>query len=211
MDFKAKPAGQMRRRSNQLIRVASSGLLMVGGKPAYALAGTTRPPKVTAFQGHYSVRQMFTGAIEPVTKRPEQSEPVSNSFAAFLQNLASGQDAMEVIREGLHASILKDTAVWFGIPLQRVRSIARLPETTAHTLAKRGSRLDPAVSERIWRLADVALMATDVFEDEEAARTWLRSPNRTFQGGAPMDYLDTEPGAAMVRQVLNAIATGGAA
>jgi uncharacterized protein (DUF2384 family) len=52
-------------------------------------------------------------------------------------------------------------------------------------------------------------MASKVFGDDEAAKTWLRTPNLTFQDGAPMDYLDTEPGAIAVRQVLNAIATGG--
>ena len=71
--------------------------------------------------------------------------------------------------------------------------------------------MDTAASERLWRLADLMTMARDVFEDEEAAKTWLRTPNRAFRDAAPMEYLDTEPGAMAVRQVLNAIATGGVA
>lgn len=70
--------------------------------------------------------------------------------------------------------------------------------------------MDAATSEQIWRLADFMAMAKDVFEDVEAAKAWLRTGNLTFRGAAPMDYLDTEPGAMTVRQVLNAIATGGA-
>ncbi len=54
-------------------------------------------------------------------------------------------------------------------------------------------------------------MAQDVFEDEDAAKTWLRTPNRALRDLAPMDYLDTEPGAMAVRQVLNAIGSGGVA
>ena len=52
-------------------------------------------------------------------------------------------------------------------------------------------------------------MAESVFEDEAAAKQWLRSPNQAFARG-PIDYLDTEPDAKAVRQALNAIATGGA-
>jgi putative toxin-antitoxin system antitoxin component (TIGR02293 family) len=97
------------------------------------------------------------------------------------------------------------------MPANRIRVIVRLPETTAHMLVKRGAKLDSAVSARIWRLADVMAMAQTIFEDAEAAKTWLRTPNRTFQNAAPIDYLDTEPGAMAVRQVLNAIGTGGVA
>lgn len=54
-------------------------------------------------------------------------------------------------------------------------------------------------------------MAQIVFDDTEVAKTWLRTPNLAFRNTAPMDYLDTEPGAVAVRQVLNAIASGGVA
>lgn len=58
-------------------------------------------------------------------------------------------------------------------------------------------------------LLQIASMAEDVF-GEEAAKQWLRNPNSAFSGKAPIDYLDAEPTAKVVRQVLNAIATGGA-
>lgn len=139
-----------------------------------------------------------------------QAKP--NGFTELLrQATADRRHAIDAIRKGFPASLLKDTGVYFDIPATRVRAIARVPETTAHSLVKRGANMDAAASERIWRLADLMTMAQDVFEDEQAAKTWLRTPNRLFQDGAPIDYLDTEPGAMAVRQVLNAIATGGAA
>jgi uncharacterized protein (DUF2384 family) len=39
----------------------------------------------------------------------------------------------------------------------------------------------------------------------------MRQPNRALGNTAPLDLMDTEPGAVSVRQVLNAIATGGVA
>ncbi|ATQ77206.1 hypothetical protein CR152_23815 [Massilia violaceinigra] len=135
-----------------------------------------------------------------------------NGFASLLRDLASNQRrAIDAIRLGFPATLLKDAAWYFDVSAGRIRSIVRLPETTAHALVKRGANMDAAASERLWRLAHLVAMAQDVFEDDEAAKTWLRSPNRVFGDAAPMDYLDTEPGAMSVRQVLNAIATGGAA
>ena len=140
------------------------------------------------------------------------AEGDDNAFAALVDHLpADRAAAMAAIRSGFPATLLKDASVYFDVPASRIRAVLRLPETTAATLVKRGASLDASVSERIWRLADLVHMARDVFEARAAATHWLRTPNRTFQGAAPMDYLDTEPGAMSVRQVLNAMATGGVA
>lgn len=70
---------------------------------------------------------------------------------------------------------------------------------------------DAPASTRVRNIAELRTMASSVFGDDDAAEIWLRAPNRIFRETAPMDALDTEAGAATVRQVLNAIATGGAA
>ena len=146
----------------------------------------------------------------PPTLSPDHN-PAPNGFADILRNLTADRNlAIGAIRAGFPASLLKDAGLYFNVSTQRIRAIARLPETTAHALLKRGGSLDAAASERIWRLADLMAMAREVFEDEESAKIWLRNPNPAFHYAAPMEYLDTEPGAMAVRQVLNAIATGGA-
>jgi len=138
------------------------------------------------------------------------SGTMQNLFAVLRRDLEAGRDPVEVIRTGLNADLLTAAGDYFEVPAARIRAITHVPDTTAHRLIKRHALLDAAASERLWRLADVAAMAEDVFEDEATAKQWLRSPNQTFLGTAPIDYLDTEPGAKAVRQVLNAIATGGA-
>jgi len=121
-----------------------------------------------------------------------------------------GADAIAAIRTGFPATLLKDTGQYFNVPAQRIRAMVRLPETTALALSKRNALMDAASSERLWRLADMMSLARDVFDNDEDAKIWLRTPNISFRDVAPMDYLDTEPGAIAVREVLNAIATGGA-
>jgi putative toxin-antitoxin system antitoxin component (TIGR02293 family) len=148
--------------------------------------------------------------VSPESAHPEQTGSAQNSFVTLRQELKSGRDLVQAIRTGFGADLLAAAGDYFEVPAARIRAITRVPDTTAHRLVKRHALLDASASERLWRLADVAAMAEDVFEDEMAAKQWLRSPNQAFLGVAPIDYLDTEPGAKAVRQVLNAIATGGA-
>ncbi len=136
----------------------------------------------------------------------------ANLFEALLLDVVADRyRAIEAIRAGFPASIIKDTSAYFEVPTNRIRAIVGLPATTAHTFVKKGANLDVAASERIWRLADVAAMGSDVFENGDAAKEWLCTPNRAFHDVAPIDFLDTEPGANAVRQILNAISTGGVA
>jgi putative toxin-antitoxin system antitoxin component (TIGR02293 family) len=168
-----------------------SGKRPRGGKSA-------NPPLAMAMQ-------IDSGAISDKRVQSQQ-----NDFARLVADLTSGQhQAVDAIRGGYPANLLTDAAAYLEVPLAHVRSLLRLPEATAH--AQRGVSMDAATSERIWRLAQVLGMAREVFEDDDAAKSWLRSANRAFGEAAPMDYLDTEPGAIAVRQVLNAIATGGVA
>lgn len=161
--------------------------------------GTSASPPLAA------TMQTDSGAISDETESVQQ-----NDFARLVADLTLGQhQAIDAIRGGYPANLLADAAAYLEVPIEHIRCLLRLPETTAH--AGRGVNMDAAASERIWRLAHVIGMAREVFEDDDAAKSWLRSANRAFGDAAPMDYLDTEPGAMAVRQVLNAIATGGPA
>ena len=134
----------------------------------------------------------------------------TNAFADLVHELGRDrQQAIAAIRAGFPSSVLNDAGTFFNVPIDRIRAIVGVTETTAHALLKRHAGMDPAASEPLGRLADVMAMAEDVFDDEEAAKIWLRTGNRTFHDRAPLDYLDTEAGAMAVRQVLNAIACGG--
>lgn len=141
--------------------------------------------------------------------RKAQAMESQDAFHDVLLFADDWQRAADEIRKGFPATILKDTSVYFDVPSTWIQSIAQVPEATASSLLSRGAHIDTAASERIWRLANVASMANEVFEDEDAAKAWLRTPNKAFQDLAPMKFVNTEPGAMSVRLVLNAIATGG--
>ncbi len=123
----------------------------------------------------------------------------------------TGLAAIKIIRDGYSASILKSASSFFNVPDARIQNIARVSATTASRLQHNKAKIDSAATERIYRMSVVARMAIDVFEDQDAAIAWMGEPNRVFEGAAPLDLMDTELGAVAVKQVLNAIATGGVA
>lgn len=106
---------------------------------------------------------------------------------------------------------MKAASSFFGVPDARIQHIAHVPASTASRLEKKQANIDPAATERVFRMGAVTRMAIAVFENEVAAIDWMRQPNRALGNTAPLDLMDTEPGAVSVRQVLNAIATGGVA
>ena len=144
-----------------------------------------------------------------VTPRSRSLDPAL--FAAIVEHGPRGFEAVQRIREGIPAKILKSVSGFFGETEARIQHIVRVPATTASRLEKAAARIDSAATERVYRMGAVTRLAMDVFEDKESAIAWMRQPNLALGNVTPLELMDTEPGAASVRQVLNAIATGGVA
>jgi putative toxin-antitoxin system antitoxin component (TIGR02293 family) len=149
------------------------------------------------------------GKTLPINKRTGGDARLFSQIV--LGEPVGGFAAVQAIREGYSARILKAASSFFGVPDARIQNIAHVPASTASRLEKNEARIDSAATERVYRMGMVARMAIEVFENEEAAIEWMRQPNRALGDAAPLDLMDTEPGAASVRLVLNAIATGGVA
>jgi len=49
-----------------------------------------------------------------------------------------------------------------------------------------GARMDPGASDRAYRVARILALATEVLEDEEAARRWLHEPQMALGGETPL-------------------------
>ncbi len=138
----------------------------------------------------------------------QQPQP-NRHFEAIVDKAIGGFEAVKLIRNGFSAHMLKSASGYLGVPEKRILEVVHVPTATAHRLQKNDQNVDPGATERLYRMGAVTRMAIEVFENEELAKEWLRRPNRSLANEAPLDLLDTEPGSASVRQVLNAIATGG--
>lgn len=156
------------------------------------------PPRRPAAAKAGSARAAAKGQTDPFA-RLVRGEPIA------------GRDAIFAIREGYDAAILKAASRFFDVPDSRIQQIAQVPASTAGRLERKQARIDSGATERIYRMGAVTRMAVEIFDGEAAAVDWMRQPNRALGNAAPLELMDTEVGAVSVRQVLNAIATGGAA
>lgn len=73
---------------------------------------------------------------------------------------------------------------------------------------KQRSRLDPAVSDRIVRIARILALATDVLENQAHAIAWLREPSDVLNGRAPLQAIGSDFGAEKVTNLLHQMEYG---
>jgi len=96
---------------------------------------------------------------------------------------------------------------FLGEPAIRLMGIIESNERTAQRRKEQGA-LNVDESDRIARIARVAQRAIEAFGNKEQAREWIKRPNRTLQGFAPLGLLNTDAGAALVTDELGRIEYG---
>ena len=100
-----------------------------------------------------------------------------------------------LLQEGLPFPALESVRDALGLSRTEVLSSLGI---TARTLArrKRDRRLDPAESDRLFRLARLTALALEVLEDPDVVRRWLHKPNRALGGEVPVAKLASAPSAS---------------
>jgi len=116
-------------------------------------------------------------------------------------------DIQDAIRKGLPYATFEILMRVLGI---RARELARLLGVAARTLARRksGGELSPAESDRLYRIARIALKASETLGTLEKARAWLHRKNRALGGSTPISCLDTGVGERHVEEILGRIDQG---
>lgn len=116
--------------------------------------------------------------------------------------------ALELVRGGLPASVLKRLAELFGVSVLDIQLLVGLSKATGTRTRGKAAPLKALASDRAYRLASVLAFARDVFGDDENAREWFKDPIPALRGARPLDLLDTEVGTQEVIRVLGRIQHG---
>lgn len=121
--------------------------------------------------------------------------------------LSDAHDLRQALREGLPfgAFVALQNALELG-----VKDLSDVLGIAARTLARRKSSryLSPIESDRLYRIAYVTLLASEVLGSLQKARLWLQRENRALAGEPPFRLLDTEIGERQVEEVLLRISHG---
>ena len=114
----------------------------------------------------------------------------------------------KIMEVGLPVRELTDLQTSLAVPADRLAPMLGISKATFHRRKSAGSKLNPAVSDRIVRFAKLLGKAVKVFGDIEDAKQWLNSPQFGLGGAVPLDYAKTEVGAREVENLLGRIEYG---
>jgi putative toxin-antitoxin system antitoxin component (TIGR02293 family) len=81
-------------------------------------------------------------------------------------------------------------------------------EATLRRARAARAKLDPATSDRLYRLTKVVAVAEQALETPANALQWLRRPQPALGGAVPLDLLVTQAGADEVETLLHRIDYG---
>ena len=134
--------------------------------------------------------------------------PTFWQLAHSLDAMSEGQ-RLTSIRSGFAVVWAEAAKSAFNMPSSHMAPLLNLSLSTFERRRKDAKPLDAIASERLDRLATIAILAEDIFEDKEAAARWMSTPNEALGGNTPVMQCKTEIGARQVRRILNAVEWGG--
>ena len=121
---------------------------------------------------------------------------------------APDESSVETVRQAIHQGLPKTAFEQLkaitGISGDLLASVVGIP---ARTLARR-EIFKPEETGAILRLAAAFQKTLEVFEDLDEARVWFSNGKRALGGASPLEFCDTEPGAAEVVNLLGRIEHG---
>jgi putative toxin-antitoxin system antitoxin component (TIGR02293 family) len=82
------------------------------------------------------------------------------------------------------------------------------PRRTLARRKEKNERLSSAESDRVLRLKRISEFAETVFGNPEKAHHWLREPCKALDKAIPIELLETEAGANLVRDEIGRIRYG---
>jgi putative toxin-antitoxin system antitoxin component (TIGR02293 family) len=115
---------------------------------------------------------------------------------------------IDLVRTGLPALVLDETAAILGIAKSTLTKAAGIPVSTVGAQKRSGKPLSPEDSEKIMRILKATKRAEEVFGDEHEGRSWLTTQLAALGGRSPLDLLDTQDGYELVVDELERIVFG---
>jgi putative toxin-antitoxin system antitoxin component (TIGR02293 family) len=127
--------------------------------------------------------------------------------AVLGQPIHSENELIPLLRQGLPFSVLEHLMLAFSLTREETSKVLNLPLRTLNR-RKQEKRLAADESDRLYRLSRILAHCETVLGSPDKAGQWLRRPNRTLNGAAPLMLLDTDIGANQVDDALGRLEHG---
>lgn len=129
------------------------------------------------------------------------------AIAGILGSELSNQTPIEIIEHGLPYGAVERLIKALDLTLDEFCHIIPVSRRTLSRY-RAGHVLDAHLSDHILMVSQVYDRAVEVMESPENARIWLKTPNYTFRGKRPLDYLHSFAGAQEVLDELTRLQYG---
>lgn len=134
------------------------------------------------------------------------SNQIAEISANYTPSFNSGI-AMQAIRDGLPTRFAKRLMQTLDISKKEMLNLLAISSATFDRRMK-GDKFISAESDRLYRIANLAIRAEEVLGTTDKAKSWIHKPNRALSGDSPLSRLDTEVGYQQSLDLLSRIEYG---
>lgn len=113
-----------------------------------------------------------------------------------------------LIREGIPITCATLVQATLSLTDQTFADFLALGTRTLLRMRQGNKKLSVSASDRLFRLARLLSLATEVLESRKAVKNWLSSPQPGLGGKKPLDLMLTEAGCQEVEALLGRIEYG---
>jgi putative toxin-antitoxin system antitoxin component (TIGR02293 family) len=113
-----------------------------------------------------------------------------------------------VVSKGVPVGAAEAVKQWLAVGDEFLAAILGVSQKTLSRARTSNARLDPVTSDRLFRVARIGALATEVLEDEGRALGWLKRPQIGLGGRTPLSLLTTDAGCVEVERLLTRIEHG---
>jgi putative toxin-antitoxin system antitoxin component (TIGR02293 family) len=133
---------------------------------------------------------------------------VLGGIRTLKQRVRTLNDLHDIVAEGLPKTsvraLFSHLSERYDVEIQPLRDFV----APRATLKRRHTRLSPAESQRLERLARIVAMTEEVWQDKAAAAEFLGRSHRRLRGRTPLQMATTDLGVRQVEELLASIEFG---
>lgn len=119
----------------------------------------------------------------------------------------TGVEKISRVRQGMTKSDLEAVKENFSLDYETLARILSVAKATLFN-KKGAERFGPALSEKIFALADLYSYGLDVFGEKALFNSWMEQENRALGYTQPINWLDTLIGIGEIKNLIGRIEHG---
>jgi putative toxin-antitoxin system antitoxin component (TIGR02293 family) len=147
-------------------------------------------------------------AYVPKIFKKEKAHSKTSYGSIFIVAKMDLWDQTVTVRKGLPAASVDEMSDALSMPRANLLDYLQLARSTIEGRIKKSTPLTPAEGDAVLRTAKALTRAQEVFEDADAASSWLKRETRSLGGVTPVSLMDTVSGFELVMNTLGRIEQG---